>query len=125
MNSVSIKARQRFLLIIVAIIVITVTSGFSIVWLQQQISRTAQNSKAQEANLAEMTRKLGYLDQQIATLHQPVMLQGQLTGILRASVDEQIVWVNERSVASGRAYAEAKPYQVSTDLALLGLSRAR
>lgn len=125
MNQLSTKARQRFLLMIVAMIAITVTSGFTIVWVQQQISRTAQNSKLQESKLAEMMRKLRYLDERIATLHQPVVLQGKVAGVLRASVDDQIVWVNERSVAEGRAYAESKPYQVSMDLALLDLKTQR
>lgn len=125
MNKLSTKTRQRLLLMIVAMIAITVTSAFAIVWMQQQISRTAQHSKEREAELAEMVRKLRYLDERIATLHQPVVLQGKVSGVLRASVDDQIVWVNERSVASGRAYAVSQPYEVSMDLAFIDLNSKR
>ncbi|MFT4901682.1 MAG: hypothetical protein ACI81V_000957 [Lentimonas sp.] len=125
MTILSIKTRQCLLLMVLAMIAITVTSAFAIVWMQQQISRTAQNSKSQEIELAEMVRKLRYLDERIATLHQPVVLQGKVAGVLRPSVDEQIVWVNERSVASGRAYAVAQPYEVSMDLAFLDLNAQR
>ena len=125
MNKLSTKTRQRLLLMIVAMIAITVTSAFAIVWMQQQISRTAQKSKEREAELAEMVRKLRYLDERIATLHQPVVLQGKVSGVLRPSVDDQIVWVNERSVASGRAYAVSQPYEVSMDLAFIDLNSQR
>jgi hypothetical protein len=106
-------------------IAITVMSAFAIVWMQQQISRTAQSSKEQEAKLAETVRKLRYLDERIATLHQPVVLQGKVAGILRPSMDNQIVWVNERSMASGRAYAISEPYQVSMDLAFIDINKQR
>lgn len=125
MNKLSTKTRQRLFLMVIAMIAITVTSAFAIVWMQQQISRTAQNSKQREAELAEMVRKLRYLDERIATLHQPVVLQGKVSGVLRPSVDDQIVWVNERSVASGRAYAVSQPYEVSMDLAFIDLNAQR
>jgi hypothetical protein len=106
-------------------IAITVMSAFAIVWMQQQISRTAQNSKENEAMLAETVRKLRYLDERIATVHQPVVLQGKVAGVLRPSMDKQIVWVNEQNVATGRAYALSVPYEVSMDLALLDITSQR
>jgi len=118
----STKTRQKIYLLIVSMIAITVISAFAIVWMQQQISRTAQNSKEQEAQLAETVRKLRYLDQRIATMHQPVVLQGKVAGVLRPSMDNQIVWVNEKNVESGRAYVLSQPYEVSMDLALLDVN---
>ncbi|MEN8660918.1 MAG: hypothetical protein ACN4GF_02800 [Lentimonas sp.] len=115
----SSQSRKQVYMLVVSMIAITVMSAFSIVWMQQQISRTAQNSKENEAMFAETIRKLRYLDERIATMHQPVVLQGKVAGVLRPSVDNQIVWVNEQNVATGRAYALSAPYEVSIDLALL------
>ena len=100
-------------------------SAFAIVWTQQQISRTAQSTKQVEADLAEMVRKIGFLDERIATLHQPVVLQGKVAGVLRPSLESQVVWVREQVSSAGRAYAVAAPYQVSIDLAMLDAESPR
>jgi len=111
--------------LILAMIAVTVGSAFTIVWMQQQISRTAQQSQALEAQLAETTRKLRYLDERIATVHQPVVLQGRVAGVLRPSTDNQIVWVREQSFGTDRAYAAVEPYEASMDLALADLRPTR
>ena len=125
MTHLTNKTRRRLYCLIIATIGITVCSGFAMVWMQQQISRTAQRSKQTEALLAETVRKLRYLDERIATIHQPVALQGKVAGTLRPSMDNQIVWVRETDVASGRAYAAFEPYKVSMDLAFVDLSARR
>ena len=125
MNKISPKTRGRIYFLIVAMIAVTVGSGFAIVWMQQQISRTAQRSQKTEIQLAETVRKLRYLDERIATMHQPVVLQGKVAGTLRPSMDNQIVWVRESNVPTGRAYAVSEPYQVSMDLAFVDLSAQR
>jgi len=125
MNNVSQKARGRFLFFVIAMIAVTVGSGFAIVWMQQQISRTAKRSQEVESQLAETVRKLRYLDERIATMHQPVVLQGKVAGTLRPSLDNQIVWVRESNAPSGRAYAVSEPYEASMDLAFLDLNTQR
>ena len=125
MNKMSSQTRKRVVVLILAMIAITVGSAFAIVWMQQQISRTAQNSKQLESQLAETVRKLRYLDERIAGYHQPVVLQGKVAGVLRPSVEDQVVWVEERQLASGRTYAVSQPYEVSMDLALLDLESSR
>ncbi|CAA6678774.1 MULTISPECIES: hypothetical protein [unclassified Lentimonas] len=125
MNNVSQKARSRILFFVIAMIVVTVCSGFAIVWMQQQISRTAKRSQKVEVQLAETVRKLRYLDERIATMHQPVVLQGKVSGTLRPSLDTQIVWVRESNVSTGRSYAVAEPYETSMDLAFLDLNTKR
>ncbi|HBM85375.1 MAG TPA: hypothetical protein DD423_01035 [Opitutae bacterium] len=125
MNQITHKTRGRIYCLIVAMIAITVGSGFAIVWMQQQISRTAQHSQKTEALLAETVRKLRYLDERIATMHQPVVLQAKVAGTLRPSMDNQIVWVRESNAPSGRAYAVSEPYEVSMDLAFVDLSARR
>lgn len=123
--NISLKTRARCLALIVIMAAITVGSAFAIVWTKQQISRSAQVSKQVEADLAEMVRKIGFLDQRIATMHQPVVLQGKVAGTLRPSMENQIVWVRERKLADGRAYAVAAPYEVTIDLAMLEANSPR
>ncbi|TVP79053.1 MAG: hypothetical protein EA353_07075 [Puniceicoccaceae bacterium] len=113
------------LALILAMVVVTVGSAFSIVWMQQQISRTAQSSQQLESQLAETLRKLRFLDERIASYHQPVVLQGKVAGVLRPSMENQMVWVQERQLPSGRSYAVSQPYEVSMDLALLDANTAR
>jgi len=125
MLKLSSKARKHIIVLILAMVAVTVGSAFAIVWMQQQISRTAQSSKEFESQLAETSRKLRYLDERIAGYHQPVVLQGKVAGILRPSVEDQVVFVQERQLATGRAYAVSQPYEVSMDLALLDLDSAR
>ena len=125
MLKLSDKARKQVTLLILAMITVTVGSAFAIVWMQQQISRTAQSSKHFESQLAETSRKLRYLDERIAGNHQPVVLQGKVAGILRPSVEDQVVFVEERQLATGRAYAVSQPYEVSMGLALLDIDSSR
>jgi len=125
MLKLSSKARKSVITLILAMVTVTVSSAFAIVWMQQQISRTAQNSKQFESQLAETSRKLRYLDERIAGFHQPVVLQGKVAGILRPSVEDQVVFVQERQLATGRAYAVSQPYEVSMGLALLDLDTSR
>lgn len=125
MNNVSQKARGRIFFFIIAMIAVTVGSGFGIVWMQQQISRTAKRSQEIESQLAETVRKLRYLDERIATMHQPVVLQGKVAGALRPSLDNQIVWVRESNMPTGRAYAVSQPYEASMDLAFLDVNTQR
>ncbi|NBB78091.1 MAG: hypothetical protein GVY36_01380 [Verrucomicrobia bacterium] len=111
--------------LILAMVAVTVVSAFSIVWMQQQITRTAESSQKLEAQLSETLRKLRFLDERIATQHQPVVLQGKVAGKLRPSMENQVVWVEERQLPSGRSYAVSQPYEVSTDLALLDSNTAQ
>lgn len=122
MSKFSLQTRSHIYLIIVAMIAVTVSCAFAIVWMQQQISRTAQRSQHLESQLAETVRKLRYLDERIATMHQPVVLQGRVAGILRPSMENQIVWVREREVPTGRAYATSAPFEASMDLAFVDLN---
>jgi len=125
MTNISQRARGHILFFVIATIAITFGSGFGIVWMQQQISRTAKRSQQVESQLAETVRKLRYLDERIATMHQPIVLQGKVAGTLRPSLDNQIVWVRESDGPSGRAYAISEAYEASMDLAFLDLSTQR
>ena len=124
MLKLSSKARKQVIALIFTMVAVIVGSAFAIVWIQQQISRTAQNSKVLEFQLAETSRKLRYLDERIAGDHQPVVLQSKVAGVLRPAVEDQVVFVQEQQLAGGRAYAVSQPYEVSMDLALLDFEAA-
>ncbi|MGB0743937.1 MAG: hypothetical protein ACPGSB_05370 [Opitutales bacterium] len=119
------KTRSRSIALILTMVVIVVGSAFAIVWTKQQISRTAQISKQLEADLAELVRKIAFIDERIATGHQPVVLQGKVAGILRPSMEDQIVWVREQELPSGRTYAVAAPFAETLDLAMLNSDSPR
>ena len=117
--------RKYCFLIVVLIGFVTVGSGFAIVWMQQQISRTADRTKRLESEFTEMVRKIDFLDERIARIHQPVVLQGEVAGRLRPSLENQLVWVQEREMPNGRVYAVAQPYEVSLDLAMVRAAGSR
>ena len=108
---------------VLVIIAITVGSGFAIVWMQQQISRAAARSQSSADLLEETSRKLRYLDERIANIHQPVVLQGKVAGSLRPVTESQIVWVREGKLPeAGQAYAVSQPYEASLDLAFVDIN---
>ena len=125
MHTLSTKIRSYILMLITAMIAVTVVSGFAIVWMQQQISRTAQKSQETESHLAEIVRKLGYLDEQIAAIHQPTMLQAKVAATLRPSTENQIVWVQEDKSRAGRRYATLQPYSNAGEIAFINLRKRR
>lgn len=122
MNTLSKKDRSLILLIVSTMIAITVVSGFAIVWMQQQIARTAEKSQEAEIRLAEIVRKLGYLDEQIATVHQPTMLQARVAATLRPSLESQMVWVQENATRTRRTYTTLTPYS-EAELAYIRLNK--
>lgn len=117
--------RKRMTMLIFGMLLATAGSAFGVVWMQQQISRTARSSQTLESDLAEMTRKLRYLDERIASFHQPVVLQGKVSAVLRPSMENQVVWVREEALPTGRAYAVTQPYEASMNLALADIQPAR
>ncbi|ADE56076.1 hypothetical protein [Coraliomargarita akajimensis] len=119
----SLKARSQILLMVVAMIAVAVGSAFGIVWMQQQINRTARNCQKIEREMEETMRRMRYLDERIASVHQPVVLQGRVAGVLRPALESQVVWVREQEITTGRrAYAQAAPYEVGGDLAYTDFS---
>ena len=115
----SSKSQRQILLILTAMIILTAVSAVSILWIKQQITRTAQNTQNLEKQLEESVRKLRYLDERIADAHQPQFLEGRIAGKLTASTEDQIVWVEERVVADGRQYMITQPSGAGARLAVL------
>ena len=123
--NLSSQTRNRIFFMTIVAIAIAVVSAFAIVWMQQQINRTAKHSQQIEREMEETMRRLRTLDERIASLHQPVVLQGKVAGVLRPSLENQIVWVEDRQVGTGRTYVATDPYEVSMDLALLDFNAQR
>ena len=70
--------------------------------------------------MAEIGRRLSHVNEKIAMMHQPIVLQSKVANTLRPSLENQIVWVRERETLNGRNYATILPYSTtSQDLALL------
>lgn len=125
MKSIPPKFRLQSLSIFFAVISLTVVSAFAIVWMQQTISRTAQNAVRLELNLAKKVDQLRYLDKRISSSHQPVTLQGKVTGSLRPAKDLQVVWVAERSSSQGRIYANTSNAPTVQNIAFLERNNPR
>ena len=119
------QTRHRTVLLVLLIGAVILIGALSTVWLQQQMTRSAESGRELEAKLAETVRKIRTLDERIATLHQPVTLQSRINGKLRPSMENQVVWVRERALPGERAYAVSEPYEVSMDLAFIDLDPPR
>jgi hypothetical protein len=107
LTSIDPKLRRTCLAILLSVGVLTVLCAFGIVWMQQEISRTASHAARLESQLAKQVDKLRYLDERISRIHQPIVLQGKVFGRLRPAQDLQVVWVAEREGIEGRIYANA------------------
>ncbi|MFP4165543.1 MAG: hypothetical protein ACLFUF_00050 [Opitutales bacterium] len=106
--------------LLTAIIVTVIASAFTLVWVEQQISRTAAQKQEKEERLKEVRRKIGILDERIAKMHQPQFLHARIDGKLRPSKDYQVVWVDERDIPDAAAHASrGEPYESTIDLAFV------
>ena len=119
------KARKRAVALIFAILAVTVTGGFTLVWMQQQIGRVAESARELERELEELDRRLGRVDKRIAKLHQPVVLQGKVAGRLRPADDAQIRYATLRPTEEGATYVAVAPYEASMDLAFMDFENRR
>ena len=99
-----------------------------IVWMQQQINRTAVRCQGIEREMEEVLRKLRYLDERIASFHQPVALQAKVAGRLRPADQNQIVWVRTPKVEDRGVYTRRMTEvssEVSMNLSFLELQDER
>ena len=113
------QSRKFFIFTTVCVLCISAFSALGLIWLRQQISRTADRTRVVEMRLVETERRLGILNEQIAMATQPGMLQARVAGQLRPSREHQVVFMQEQSRPGGYEYAVRDPFEVSVDLALL------
>lgn len=114
--------------IVLIMIACSVGGAFAIVWMQQQINRTAVRCQGIEREMEEVLRKLRYLDERIASFHQPVALQAKVAGRLRPADQNQIVWVRTPQVEDRGIYTRRMTEvssEVSMNLSFLELQDER
>ena len=111
--------RAHVALLIIAIASVTASCSFAVVWVQQQISRSAANCLRMERELVEINRRLSIRDSQYADIVHPLKLQSLVMGQLRKATDRQVVVVDAPYDGDERAYAAAEPVRHPLDLALI------
>ncbi len=115
----SSTSRHFFVFTTVCVICISAFSALGLIWLRQQISRTADRTNVVERQLVELDRRIGILNEQIAAATQPGIIQARVAGRLRPSRDFQVVFMQERVREDGFEYAVRDPFETSVDLAFL------
>lgn len=89
------KTIQLGLVVLSLIVFLFITGGaLGVVWLRQQISRTAERCIAKEKELVIVQRKNAYLRTTIAQVHNPEYLKERLGAKLMVPSNKQIVWMN-------------------------------
>lgn len=113
------SGRKSVSVLVLTIILLAAASSFAIVWMQQQISHSAQNGKQLKFELVKVERELRELDRQIAIRHQPMYLKEQINESFRPALEDQIVWVREQKLVNRYSYTVLQPYEMSPPLASL------
>lgn len=125
----SSSTRLRLLAVVITMIACSVGGAFSIVWMQQQINRTAVGCQRIEREMEVVLRKLRFLDERIASFLQPVALQAKVAGRLRPADDNQIVWARTEPLQDNGAFtrstAASLPAEVSMNLSFVDLQSGR
>lgn len=99
MSKFSRKKDQLGLIGLSLLLFLLSTAGaLGLVWLRQQISRTAKSCIAKEKEIAIAQRKNSYLHSKIAQIHNPEYLKEQLESKFALPCKKQIVWMNSDEV---------------------------
>jgi hypothetical protein len=104
---------------ILCVLIICGASGIGMVWMRQQISRTADRIRTTEQQITEVERRVRLLDDSIATSTQPRYLQARVANRLQPARENQLVFIQERYRDDVYVYAVRDAFEVSLDLALL------
>lgn len=84
-----------------ALFILVTTGALSIVWMRQQISRSAGNGIKYEKAIVALDRKTNALRSKIAQLQSPVSLKERLGKAFAQSKKPQIVWIDEQYMNAG------------------------
>tara|TARA_B100001769_G_scaffold252885_1_gene227594 strand:+ start:197 stop:556 length:360 start_codon:yes stop_codon:yes gene_type:complete len=95
-------------LMAISMLTVACVGSFSILWIQQNISEVAQKTVVLEKKHEVLLRKLDSLNRRIAEYHQPIFMQGKVSGRLIPAQKKQIVWVDESSPKALNAYADSQ-----------------
>lgn len=90
------------------VFLVSTAGALGVVWLRQQISRTADNCMTKEKELAVLQRRNTYLQSSIAQVHNPEYLKEQAGSKLSVPSKKQVVWVNPTIVKDQSRYVATK-----------------
>lgn len=101
-------------LVILSLVVFLLSTGgaLSIVWLKQQISKTAESCIHKEKELAIIQRKNVCLRSTIAQVHNPEYLKEKLHTQLTLPTKKQIVWMDSKEDKLKKQHLAAKSKNV-------------
>ncbi len=111
-----------------AIFIVSLSGSFGLIWMRDQIARTASSCARMELTLKELERDNGRLSAQIARAHQPAYMQAQMPAGMTPTPEARVVWVEAprhrtapRSPVAepGQPVLRESPLVISFDLALL------
>lgn len=77
------------------VFLISASGALGIVWLRQQISRTANDCILKEKELMALHRKNGYLQSMIAQMHNPQYLREKVGSKMALPNKQQVVWMKD------------------------------
>ena len=111
----------RFGIVVLFVLALLLSSAgaLGVVYLKQQISRSASDRKHLEQDLRELERKDTFLVSKIAQAHSPEFLKKHAKLALGPPQEQQVVWGTLESTRSGRDDVLPQPFVVTFDLALL------
>ncbi len=122
---------KQILTLLVVLAVVTVSGCLGLLWMRQKIEITAQATRQLEEEIVKEERRLQFLNNRIASIHQPQYLLKQIEKHrlpLHPPRADQIFYM-DGVPAYNRAYAredrpeekrrERDPYRYSIDLAVM------
>lgn len=90
------------------VFVVSTGGALGVVWLKQQISRTAESCMMKEKELVVLQRTHIYLQSAIAQVHNPDHLKAQVANRLSMPSKKQIVWMNSEALKGDNRYVVGK-----------------
>lgn len=107
-------------------LLLAASAGLGVVWMRQQITRTAHHVKTLEQQVAQVERSSSYLLSKIAEVHSPDFLKARTQGVLVPPSKEQVVWAKLEKTGSDRAAQSVnEPYSINFELAILATTTSR
>jgi hypothetical protein len=108
-------------------LLLTASAGLGVVWMRQQIMRTAHNAKTLEQQVAQVERKSSYLLSKIAEVHSPEFLKARTQGVLVPPSKDHVVWAKlpHKAVTHIPAESARDPYSINFELAILATTTSR
>jgi len=105
------------LLLLGIFLAVSLLGGLSQVWIQRQITRTANVIEQHEKTLRDLERKNRYMTTRLAELHRPDKLIRMAGNDLRRPTWDQIVQIERTYDADGNRVVRLAPYGKPVEVA--------